>query len=105
MEPPPADPDTAAAQRPRPYSSRPGALIWSFRKSRQRWKQKYRDLKADLKRHRNHVADATKARDQWRARAETADARAADLAAEVAALRARLDALEAEKKSLPPPPR
>jgi ubiquinone biosynthesis protein UbiJ len=77
-------------------------LIWSFRKSRDRWKQKHRALKADLKRHRNHVADATRARDAWRARAAAADARAEALAAEVDALRARIDALEAGKKSPPP---
>jgi hypothetical protein len=34
----------------RQYSSPPHALIWSFRKSRDNWKRKYLDVKAQLKR-------------------------------------------------------
>ena len=44
------------------YKSRPGALIWFFRKSRDRWKQKYQVLKATVKKHKNRVADANKSR-------------------------------------------
>jgi len=51
------------------YKSRPGALIWFFRKSRDLWKSKYQALKASVKQLRNHVADLTKSREQWRLKA------------------------------------
>jgi hypothetical protein len=80
--------DVEATPTPQTYSSRPGALIWCFRKSRDRWKSKYQQLKATVKGHTNRVADVTKSRDQWKAKAEDAAARLAAVEAEVAALRA-----------------
>jgi hypothetical protein len=57
---------TAPAPKPttNDYKSRPGALAWCFRKSRDFWNAKYRDLKASFKRLTNRVADLTKSRDQ-----------------------------------------
>lgn len=81
------------------FKSRPGALAWSFRKSRDRWKARAMKLKAELKRSTNRVADVTKSREQWRTRAEAAREQLAARDAEVAALRARVAALEVEKKS------
>src|SRR4051812_27308668 len=86
------------------YTSRPGALIWSFRKSRDRWKSKYQQLKASVKQHRNRAADLTKSRARWRLQAEETAARLAALEAEVAELRAR-DAAGAGKKGAPTWPR
>lgn len=43
------------SSRSRQYSSPPHALIWSFRKSRDNWKRKYLDVKADLKRARRRL--------------------------------------------------
>ena len=42
------DGPTDSAQDPtrKDYKSRPGALAWFFRKSRDGWKRKYRDLQA-----------------------------------------------------------
>src|SRR3954452_4680455 len=74
------------------YSSRPGALIWFFRKSRDQWKAKCRAAKDSLKRERNRVADLSRSREHWRAEAERAGGRAAELGAEVAELRSRLEA-------------
>ena len=54
------------------YKSRPGALIWFFRKSRNRWKSKYQDLKAKVKGFKNQIAAVTKSRELWRAKAERA---------------------------------
>ena len=65
------------------YTSRPGALIWSFRKSRDRWKAKYQRLKAASKADKVKIADLTKSRQQWRLKAEQAGS-------ELAALRARV---------------
>jgi uncharacterized protein YceH (UPF0502 family) len=86
------------------YTSRPGALIWSFRKSRDRWKSKYQELKASAKRDKNRAADLTKSRAQWRLKAEEATARLAALETEVAELRAK-DAAGAEKKETQAQPR
>jgi chromosome segregation ATPase len=90
--------DSTQDPDPKAYKSRPGALIWFFRKSRDGWKRKYRDLKAAVKGLKNRVADLTKSREQWRARAEQAGERLAALEAENAELRARVAAAEEKKK-------
>jgi peptidoglycan hydrolase CwlO-like protein len=41
-----------------------------FQKSRDQWKQKYMDAKADLKRFKVRVADVSNSRDAWREKAE-----------------------------------
>jgi len=46
------------------YTSRPGALVWFFRKSRDRWKRKHQDLKATVKGFKNQIAAVTKSREQ-----------------------------------------
>jgi uncharacterized coiled-coil DUF342 family protein len=78
------------------YSSRPGALIWFFRKSRDRWKRKHQDLKAAVKGFKNQIAAVTKSREQWRRTAEEASERILALEAEIRDLRAQAQA--AEKK-------
>ena len=79
------------------YTSRPGALIWFFRKSRDRWKKKHQELKATVKGFKNQIAAVTKSREQWRLKAEQAAERVAELEAEVAALQAQA-AIQDEKK-------
>jgi len=81
------------------YTSRPGALIWCFRKSRDGWKRKYQDLKATIKGLKNRIADLTKSRDGWRLKAEEAAVRIATLERETAALRAEVGAQAEEKKA------
>jgi chromosome segregation ATPase len=81
---------------PKEYKSRPGALAWFFRKSRDGWKRKYRDLKGTVKGLKNRIADLTKSREQWRTKAEQAGQRLANVEAENAELRARI--AEAEEK-------
>jgi septal ring factor EnvC (AmiA/AmiB activator) len=83
---------------PKDYKSRPGALAWFFRKSRDRWKGKYQDLKATIKGYKNRLADLTKSRQQWRLKAEQADQRLAALEAEIADLRAQVAAQTDKKK-------
>jgi hypothetical protein len=41
------------------YTSRPGALIWFFRQSRDRWKKKHQELKATVKGFTNQIAAVT----------------------------------------------
>jgi predicted nucleic acid-binding Zn-ribbon protein len=79
------------------YTSRPGALIWFFHKSRDRWKKKHQELKATLKGFKNQIAAVTKSREQWRLKAEQASGRVSELEAEVASLRAQV-AIQDEKK-------
>jgi peptidoglycan hydrolase CwlO-like protein len=81
------------------YTSRPGALIWCFRKSRDGWKKKHQDLKATVKGFKNQIAAVTKSREQWRLKAEQAAERVAVLEAEIAALQAEA-AIQDEKKKL-----
>jgi chromosome segregation ATPase len=99
-----ADVDTTSTQPHKDYTSRPGALIWSFRKSRDRWKRKYQDLKATIKGYKNRIADLTKSREQWRLKAEQAAVRLAALETEAAALRAESAARAEEKKRTGPCP-
>jgi chromosome segregation ATPase len=80
------------------YKSRPGALNWFFRKSRNGWKRKYQDLKATVKGYKNRIADLTKSREQWRSKAEQAGERLSALEAETAELRAQIAASEGKKK-------
>jgi hypothetical protein len=81
------------------YTSRRGALIWCFRKSRDGWKRKYQDLKATVKGFKNRIADLTKSRDQWRLKAEEAAAHIAGLEKETATLRGKIAAQAEEKKA------
>jgi hypothetical protein len=70
------------------YASRPGALIWSFRKSRDRWKSKHQALKASVKGYKKRLADLTKSRERWKLKAEQAATRLAASEAEIVTLRA-----------------
>lgn len=72
---------------------RPGASIRALRLSREGWKGKHHDLKRDHKRLRNQVAAVRLSREQWQQRAITSET-------EVVALRARIEALEAETAGL-----
>jgi hypothetical protein len=92
--------DPALDPTPKDYKSRPGALAWFFRKSRDGWKRKYQELKATLKGYKNRIADLTKSRQQWRLKAEQAGERLAALEAEVANLRAQVAAQEDKKKRM-----
>ena len=64
--------ETIPASTREDYKSRPGALNWFFRKSRDGWKRKYQDLKATVKGFKNRIADLMKSREQWRRKAEQA---------------------------------
>lgn len=80
--------ETATSPTPHEYKSRPGALIWFFRKSRDGWKRKYQDLKATEKTYKNRIADLTQSREHWRTQAEQVGQRLAAADAELAELRA-----------------
>lgn len=86
--------DRATTPNSTTYSSRPGALVWSFRKSRDGWKRKHQELKAQVKACKNQIAAVTKSREQWRTQAKDAQQQLVALQAENAELRTRAEAFE-----------
>ena len=88
-----------AGQTAAAFKSRPGALVWFFRKSRDSWKVKSRKLRVALKREQNQVAAVTKSREQWKSKAQQAAAEQAALQREIEALREQVRELAAGSKS------
>jgi len=93
---------TPTDQGQKSFKSPRRILLRSFLRSRERWKAKYMRQKPKLKQLRNRAADAARARDRWRERAETAEAEAVHLRAELAASQARLAESTAAQKKSPP---
>jgi hypothetical protein len=91
--------EMAPPSTPPDYKSRPGALIWFFRKSRDGWKRKYQDLKAAEKGYKNRIADLTRSREHWRAEADRAVERLAATEAELAEFRSRVAAAGGKKRT------
>ena len=91
--------ETIPASTREDYKSRPGALIWFFRKSRDRWKSKYQALKTTVKGLKVRIADLTKSREQWRRKAEQAGEQLSALEAAIAELRTRMAVPEEKKKN------
>ena len=87
------------AATPKAYKSRASALKRFFEQSRDRWKNKYIELKATVKGYKNRIADLTKSRDHWRLKAEQAGEQLSALEAENAGLAAQLAGLEEKKKT------
>src|ERR1700691_3809915 len=83
------------------YTSRPGALIWFFRKSRNGWKRKHQDLQATVKGFKNQIAAVTKSREQWRLKAEQASERVSALESDIKELRAQAAAWLEKKRNGP----
>jgi septal ring factor EnvC (AmiA/AmiB activator) len=78
------------------YTSPPWAQRWFLQRSRDNWKKKYTQLKADAKRLQNRVNDVTKSRKQWCDETKQLNLRVQELEAENAAL---LEQLAAFKKA------
>lgn len=72
------------------YRSPHRVLADWFRKSRNRWRQKYADLKAEIKRFKNRVYDLEKSRDRWKEHASVHRQHLDALQAEVERLKAQL---------------
>jgi chromosome segregation ATPase len=85
------------------YTTSKQVQAWFLRRSRDLWKTKYADLKLELKRARQRVADIDRSRGQWRRRAEDAGQQLEALQAENARLRAAADAADVGEKKIPPP--
>src|SRR5260370_2694740 len=48
------------------YTTPPRVQAWFLGRSRDRWKRKYMNLKAEARRLQKRVADVTKSREKWR---------------------------------------
>jgi chromosome segregation ATPase len=82
------------------YTTSKQVQAWFLRRSRDLWKAKYADLKVELRRFRQRVADIDRSRAQWRRQAEDARQQVDALQAENARLRAAVDAAaDAQKKN------
>jgi predicted nucleic acid-binding Zn-ribbon protein len=82
----------------KPYTTCHRIQAWFLGRSRDRWKRKYQDLKAEAKRLQNRVHDVSKSRAHWREEAEQLHRRIQELEAHNAALQ---EQAAAEKKGDP----
>ena len=85
-------------RKQRTFTSPRRVLLRSFLRSRERWKAKYMAQKPTLKQLRVQAADARRARDKFRERAEVAEAEVRHLREELAAAQARLAEQDAGEK-------
>jgi len=76
------------------YKSPRWVQAWFLGRSRDRWKQKYRELKVAAKRLQNRVNDVTKSRAEWREEAEELSRRVQELEAQNAVLHEQTAALK-----------
>ena len=82
-----------SATKDKVYKSPVRKLARFFEKSRDQWKAKCREAKAQIKLHKNRIRFLEESRERWRSRVK-------ELEAEVVALKAREQALERELESL-----
>ena len=76
------------------YTTPRWVQVWFLGRSRDRWKQKYKDLKVEAKCLQNRVADVTKSREKWRGETEQLRQRVQELEARNAALQEQAGALK-----------
>jgi predicted nuclease with TOPRIM domain len=71
--------DAIGKGNPRKYTTAHRVQAWFLGRSRNTWKQKYKQLKADAKRLRNRVSDVTRSREHWREQVKALEAENAAL--------------------------
>lgn len=81
------------------YKSSKQALAWFFETSRDKWKAHCRELRETLRGKVAQVAEATRERDAWRAKAEAAWRGKAELESQVAHWQAQYE-VESKKTAL-----
>ena len=87
---------TDSKDKQREYSTPARVQAWFLQRSRDNWKHKYMDVKADAKRLQNCVNDVSKSREHWRQQTEQLTRRVKELEAANAELQRQL---EAQKKT------
>jgi septal ring factor EnvC (AmiA/AmiB activator) len=79
--------DASTAEAPKSKYTTPHRVqAWFLGRSRDLWKQKYMDLKAEAGRLQRRVADVTNSREKWRHDSEELRRRVQELEARTAAL-------------------
>ena len=73
-------------------------LVRSFQKSRDKWKSKYQDVKAEIKRFRNQAQDAKKSRDKWKSQVRDLQHENQELQQELTRLTAEVESHREAKK-------
>lgn len=58
-------------------------LVRCFRRSRDKWKRKYLELRTEIKRYKNQAGDARRSRAEWKKKAQAFEARARQLESEL----------------------
>jgi chromosome segregation ATPase len=87
--------DAATGKAPKAeYTTSHRVQAWFLGRSRDRWKQKYMDLKAEAERLQRRVADVGKSREKWREEAEELRRRARELEVQTAALQVQAAAFK-----------
>jgi chromosome segregation ATPase len=76
------------------YKTSHRVQAWFLGRSRERWKNKYMQLKVEAKRLKNRVADVTKSRENWREQNEQLTKRVQELEAQNAVLQEQAPALK-----------
>lgn len=73
-------------------------LAGRFKASLEHWKNKYLNLKREIKRYQNQAADAKRSRDQWKTQAKQLKARTRELESELERLQVELQAGEKKRR-------
>lgn len=76
------------------YRSPQRVLVDWFHRSRDKWKQKYLEVKAEIKRFKNRAYDLEKSRERWKAEATSRQRQVEALQAEVEQLKAQVAEIE-----------
>ena len=76
------------------YRTRLWVQVWFLKRSRECWKNKYKNLRGAIKGLRNQVNDVTRSREKWRGDAKELSRQIRELEAENAVLREQAAALK-----------
>ena len=79
------------------YTTSHRVQAWFLGRSRDRWKQKYMDLKAEAGRLERRVADVGTSREKWRDEAEELRRRVQELEAQTAVLKEQVAAFKKDR--------
>ena len=82
------------------YTTPHRVQAWFLGRSRDGWKQKYMDLKANAVRLKRRVADVTKSREKWRDESEELRRRVQELEAQTVALHEQTAAFKNNEPTL-----
>lgn len=88
----------STANNKRQYRSPNRILARSFRLARDKWKQKYMNVRAELKKARKLATERGTSRDRWRTECDAAKARAAEANALAQQRLRELDQLRADQQ-------